>query len=80
MRRGKSSDRKVHRIRLSDPEIDVIHRALDFFEANSRASINDEDNWRELSEALRNVRRRFHWINEGIKEGNLDPQGLPRSC
>lgn len=80
MRRGKYSKRATHRIRLSDAEIHVISRALEFYDEHSKGEIYDQDNWKELTAALGNVKRRFYWINDGIEQGNLDPQGLPRSC
>lgn len=51
------------RIRLSPADCQMIKKALDFYEQNSKGEIYDGENWREDSARLRVLQRRFHCLS-----------------
>jgi len=59
---GSVSEGEKKRIRLSLPEIEMISKALNFYEENSKGEIYDGINWRVDSARLRILQRRFHCL------------------
>ena len=53
---------KDKRIRLTQPDVRMISRALDFYERKSGGEIFDEADWKEKSKTLRDLLRRFHCL------------------
>jgi len=55
-----SKQQKDKRIRLTLPDIQMISKALRFYEENTKGALYDDPNWREISGILSNLSRRFH--------------------